>query len=417
MTLQDKQRPDSSYDVTVIGAGPAGTIAAALLKAAGLNVAVFERNAFPRFVIGESLLPICNDVLTEAKLFDRVQSQGYQVKTGAVFLRGEDVCEFDFSQQFTDGTTWTWQVPRADFDNVLADGVQAQGVPIFFEHRVTDVEVGASPQMSIAAADGTLTDVQSRFIVDASGYGRVLPRLLDLDSPSDQPTRRAIFTHVSGDKRPPGPDSGRIWAIIHRNDVWIWIIPFADGHTSVGIVAPRDFYESQPDDPEACLRAVIESNSNAKGRLADIDLLFEPISIDSYSIGVKQLFGEGYCIVGNATEFLDPIFSSGVALAMQSARQASKVIIQQFGGESVDWQRDYSDFMVRGIDTFRSFVNAWYDCTLHDIFFTPDVNPEFKSMICSALAGYVWDLDNPFVRNHDRKLRQLHSLVNAAAVG
>ena len=417
MTLPDKQRPDSSYDVSVIGAGPAGTIAAALLNAAGLNVAVFERSSFPRFVIGESLLPICNDVLTEAKLFDRVQSQGYQVKTGAVFLRGEDVCEFDFSQQFTDGTTWTWQVPRADFDDVLAKGIQAQGVPIFFEHGVIGVEVGAIPQLSIEAPDGTRTDVQSRFIVDASGYGRVLPRLLDLDAPSDQPTRRAIFTHVSGDKRPPGPNSGRIWAIIHQEDVWIWIIPFADGRTSVGVVAPRDFYDTQPGDPEACLRAVIESNSNANGRLSDIDLLFEPMSIESYSIGIKQLFGEGYCIVGNATEFLDPVFSSGVALAMQSASQASKVIIRQVNGETVDWQGEYADFMAQGIDTFRSFVNAWYDCTLHDIFFASDVNPDMKRMICSALAGYVWDLDNPFVRNHDRKLRQLRSLANAAAVG
>jgi flavin-dependent dehydrogenase len=416
MTLPDNQRPDSSYDVTVIGAGPAGTITAALLKTAGLNVAVFERSAFPRFVIGESLLPICNDVLTEAKLFDRVQSQGYQVKTGAVFLRGEDVCEFDFSQQFTDGTTWTWQVPRADFDNVLANGIQALGVPIFFEHGVTDVEVGASPQLSIEASDGTRTDVQSQFIVDASGYGRVLPRLLDLDSPSDQPTRRAIFTHVTGDKRPTGANSGRIWAIIHRDDVWIWIIPFADGRTSVGVVAPQDFYDTQPDDPETCFRAIIESNSDANGRLSDTDLLFEPLSIENYSIGIKQLFGEGYCIVGNATEFLDPIFSSGVALAMQSASQASKLIIRQFGGESVDWQAEYADFMARGIDTFRSFVNAWYDGTLHDIFFASDVNPEMKSMICSALAGYVWDLENPFVRNHDRKLRQLRSLVREAAV-
>ncbi len=272
MTLPDKQRPDSSYDVTVIGAGPAGTIAAALLNAAGLNVAVFERNSFPRFVIGESLLPICNDVLTEAKLFDRVQSQGYQVKSGAVFLRGEDVCEFDFSQQFSDGTTWTWQVPRADFDNILAEGVQAQGVPIFFQHGVIDVELGASPQLSIEAPDGARIEVRTRFIVDASGYGRVLPRLLDLDSPSDQSTRRAIFTHVTGDKRPSGENSGRIWAIIHRDDVWIWIIPFADGRTSVGVVAPQDFYDTQPDDAEACLRAVIESNRNTVGRLSDIDL-------------------------------------------------------------------------------------------------------------------------------------------------
>jgi flavin-dependent dehydrogenase len=368
-------------------------------------------------VIGESLLPICNDVLTDAKLFDRVHSQGYQVKTGAVFLRGEQVCEYDFNQQFTDGSTWTWQVPRAEFDNVLAEGVQAQGVPIFFEHNVADVETGREPSVSVESPDGTRTDIRSRFIVDASGYGRVLPRLLDLDLPSDQPCRRTIFTHVSGDNRPTGPDSGRIWVIIHKEEVWIWIIPFADGRTSVGVVAPPSFYEDLPDDPALCLRTIIASNPNAVGRLADIDLLFEPISIEKYSIGIKQLFGEGYCLVGNATEFLDPVFSSGVALAMQSARQASQVIIRQLSGETVDWQVQYADFMKQGIDTYCTFVNAWYDCTLHEIFFASDVNPEVKSMICSALAGYVWDLDNPFVRNHDRKLRQLLNIVNGTAAG
>jgi flavin-dependent dehydrogenase len=178
-------------------------------------------------------------------------------------------------------------------------------------------------------------------------------------------------------------------------------------------VAPPAFYDDLPDDPELCLRQIIESNPNARERLAEVDLNFAPVAIENYSIGIKQLFGEGYCIVGNATEFLDPVFSSGVALAMQSARQAAGVIIRQLGGETVDWQGDYADFMMRGIDTFRTFVNAWYDCTLHTIFFAENVNQEFKSMICSALAGYVWDLENPFVRNHDRKLQQLLSLVES----
>ena len=417
MTLQNNQHPGSSYDVTVIGAGPAGTIAAALLKAGGLDVAIFERTRFPRFVIGESLLPICNDVLADAKLFDRVRSQGYQIKTGAVFLRGEQVCEYDFSQQFTDGATWTWQVPRAEFDNVLAEGVQAQGVPIFFQHSVTDVEVGAAPRLSIEGPGGKSTDVRSRFIVDASGYGRVLPRLLDLDRPSDQRPRRALFAHVLGDRRPTGPNSGRIWIIIHQEDVWLWVIPFADGRTSVGVVAPPAFFDDLPDDPEACLRAIIKSNPNAADRLADFDLVFSPLSIESYSIGIKQMFGGGYCIVGNATEFLDPIFSSGVALAMQSARIASNVIIRQLNGETVIWQNEYADFMIRGIDTFRTFVDAWYDCTLHKVFFASDVNENFKRMICSALAGYVWDLNNPFVKNHDRKLRQLVSLIETSEAG
>jgi len=218
-----------NYDVVVIGAGPAGAISAALLNQAGLEVVVFERTRFPRFVIGESLLPICNDVLEKANLFDRINAKGYQVKTGAVFLRGEEICEYDFSDKFTDGASWTWQVPRDDFDNELIKGVQEQGVAVFFEHSVADVEIGESPRVTVENSEGDKVDITCRFVVDASGYGRVLPRLLDLDKPSAQANRKSVFTHVTGDKRPTGPNSGRIWIIVHEQDAWIWIIPFADG--------------------------------------------------------------------------------------------------------------------------------------------------------------------------------------------
>ncbi len=402
-----------NYDVVIIGAGPAGSISAALLNKAGFSVVVLERTQFPRFIIGESLLPICNDVLQEAGLFERVNAQGYQVKTGAVFLRGDEVCEYDFSEQFTDGATWTWQVPRAEFDSVLVEGIQEQGVPVFFEHSVVDVDIGDAPRVTVEMPDGTRKEVSCRFVVDASGYGRVLPRLLDLDRPSALANRKSLFTHVTGDKRPEGPDSGRIWIVVHEQNAWLWIIPFADGRTSFGVVAEPDFYDAFPADPEECLRAVIASDVNASGRLSAADLQFDPVSIEGYSIGIKQLFGDGYCLVGNTTEFLDPVFSSGVSLAVQSASRASNVIIRQLNGEAVDWKTEYSDFMSRGIETFRTFVDAWYDGSLQKIFFAPEINANVKRMICSALAGYVWDVDNPFVSNHDRKLSQLVRIIES----
>jgi len=405
----------SQYDVAVIGAGPAGTVTAALLEASGLDVAIFERSRFPRFSIGESLLPACNDILREAKLFDVVAAQGYQVKTGAVFIRGDERCEFDFANQFGGGTAWTWQVPRADFDQVLAEAVRDRGVPIFFERTVTGVEIGPAPRLTVRAADASCHQIGARFIVDASGFGRTLPRLLDLEVPSDQPVRQAMYTHVRGDRRPEGPNGGRIFVMIHRPDVWIWIIPFSDGRTSVGVVAPPEWFASLPSDPTTRLRAAIEVDAASHQRLAEAEFLFEPHSTIGYSSSATRLSGEGYCLVGNATEFLDPVFSSGVTLALASASLASGAIIRQLAGESVDWQSDYSDTMARGIDTFRTFVNAWYDGSFHEVCFAHSASDQLKAMICAALAGYVWDLENPFVRAPRRKLRQLLRIIRARA--
>jgi len=416
MTAHEKQPLKDRYDVVIIGAGPAGSISAALLGDAGFDVAVLERTRFPRFVIGESLLPVCNDILQEAGLFDRVNAQGYQVKTGAVFLRGAERCEYDFSDQFTRGSTWTWQVPRAHFDTVLVDGIRERGVPVFFEHEVADVVTGDAPCVSVADADGRRTDIACRFIVDASGYGRVLPRLLGLDQASAQSKRRSLFAHFKGETRPTGSDAGRIWIVVHELGAWLWVIPFSNGLTSFGAVASPEFYHQFPEDPNECLRAVIATDPNASSRLASAEPVFGPVSIEGYSVGVKQLFGDGYCLVGNATEFLDPVFSSGVSLALQSASRASNVLIRQLRGEDVDWQSEYADFMYIGIDTFRTFVNAWYDESLYKVFFAKTFNPELKRMVCSTLAGYVWDLDNPFVRNHGRKLSQLVRIIESSEV-
>jgi len=416
MTMPKNAQLKDHYDVVVIGGGPAGAISAALLNKAGLDVVVLERARFPRFVIGESLLPICNDVLQEAGLFERVNAQGYQVKNGAVFLRGGDRCEYDFSDQFTKGATWTWQVPRAEFDNVLIEGVQEQGVSVYFEHGVADVEIGDAPRVTVDTPEGQRRDIDCRFIVDASGYGRVLPRLLDLEKPSTQQKRKSLFGHFTGEKRPEGPDAGRIWIIVHELGAWLWVIPFSDGRTSFGAVASPEFYDQFPDDPEECLREIIRTDPNASSRLADAELQFGPVAIEGYSVGVRQLHGDGYCLVGNATEFLDPVFSSGVSLALQSASRASNIVVRQLNGEAVDWQTDYTEYMYRGIDTFRTFVDAWYDETLYKVFFTQQFNVDLKRMVCSTLAGYVWDLNNPFVKNHGRKLSQLVRIIESTEV-
>jgi len=245
-------------DVLIIGAGPAGSMAAALLHREGFRVLVVEKQHFPRFVIGESLLPHCMDLLEEAGLLECVERQKFMRKSGAVFLRGSDRCNFDFSAQFTEGWRYTFQVPRADFDKALADAVEARGVKVLYGSGVNAVSFGCpNIQTTLEKPDRSRETVTSRFVLDCSGYGRVLPRLLNLEEPSKFPAREALFTHVTGDRRPEGEEEGKIWACIHPGGAWIWIIPFSNGRTSVGAVGPADFFAGYPADPEERLRAII----------------------------------------------------------------------------------------------------------------------------------------------------------------
>lgn len=399
-------------DVLIIGAGPAGSSAAALLHREGFRLLVVEKQAFPRFVIGESMLPSTMNLLKEADLLGAVEAQSFMRKNGAVFLRGEETCNFDFSSQFTEGFKYTYQVPRADFDKALADAVAARGVEILYRHGVTAVKFEPTrAAATVATPEGETFEVRAKFILDCSGYGRVLPRLLDLERPSNFPVRESLFTHVTGDARPADREEGKIWICIHPQDAWIWIIPFSNGKTSVGVVARPEFFQQFPGDLDAQLRAILLSDPNAAKRLARMEFAMPAQRISGYACSVKQLYGERFALVGNATEFLDPVFSSGVSLAFASANRAAKVLTRQLRGETVDWQVDYADHVMLGINTFRAYVNAWYDDRLPQIFFAANKNPDIMRQVCSVLAGYVWDKSNPYVAQAERALALLAKIL------
>jgi flavin-dependent dehydrogenase len=400
-------------DVLVIGAGPAGTIAASILKQQGLNIKIVEKQQFPRFVIGESLLPRCMEHLDAAGLLDAVKAQGFQEKFGAKFVRGDEICDFNFSDQFTEGWNWTWQVPRAQFDKTLADEVERKGVPIDYKTGVTDIKFHNDHSITtVEHADGSKKEIEANFIVDASGYGRVIPRMFKLDEPSGFPVRKAFFAHIKDPRRPGGTDGNRITVVVHTKDIWIWIIPFSTGITSVGFVGTPEFFAKFNGTDEKAYRSMLATDATTADRFKDAELVMQPTVIEGYAITTKKLYGDGFVLTGNATEFLDPVFSSGVTFAMESGHTAAKLVARHLKGDgTVDWHNEYTSHMMQGINTFRSYVSGWYDGTLHDIFFARDIQETFKNQICSVLAGYVWDLNNPFVKKHDTALKALAKVI------
>lgn len=422
------------HDVIIIGAGPAGSIAGALLRRRGWNVLVLEGQRFPRFSIGESLLVHCLDFVEEAGMLPAVAAAGFQFKNGAAFIRGDEYGDIDFSEGFTPGRGSTYQVQRAAFDKLLADEAEKQGVEIRYEVRVTAVDLNAdSPRVRARDASGQEYYVAAKFILDASGFGRTLPKLLDLETPSTFPVRNALFTHVA-DHAPDGTfDRNKIQIVVHpqHRDVWYWLIPFSAGRCSLGVVARKEFFDSYSDSysgpPEQRRRSSASMRSRHSHLLCSMRTLVgeEPFlsrvlenavwdtparELGGYAANVKAMHGKGFALLGNAAEFLDPVFSSGVTIAMRSASMAAAVLDRELRGEVVDWSREFELPLRKGVDTFRAYVRAWYDGRFQDIMFAKTQPPDIRRMICSILAGYAWDETNPFVAEPARRLDMVAQL-------
>ena len=399
-------------DVLVIGAGPAGTVAASIINKAGYSVKIVEKLKFPRFVIGESLLPRCMDALTEAGFVDAVSERGFQKKFGAKFVKNGKVCDFTFEEQHTPGWTWTWQVPRAEFDLTLANTVEKMGVPVEYETTVTGIQFSGSDSVTtVEDINGNKKHIEARFIVDGSGYGRVIPKLFNLEKQSVLQPRKALFAHTNDIRRSMADEPNRITAVVHEKGVWIWIIPFSTGVTSVGFVGDHTFHDRFNGTPEEQFRAMLDSEPYTKERFKDVPFVFEPRKLEAWSATTDKFYGEGFVLTGNVTEFLDPIFSSGVTLATVSAQTAAKLVIRKLEGGAVDWEKEYMEPTMQGVNVFRSYVMAWYEGTLDTIFFSKNPDPLIKQQICSVLAGYVWDESNPYVKSHEDALKRLARLI------
>lgn len=401
-------------EILIIGAGPSGALAAALLRQQARTVLVIERELFPRFSIGESLLPQSMTYLEQAGMLQAVVEQGFQFKNGAAFMRDGQYTEFDFRDKYSPGWGSTYQVQRSVFDQVLANEAKRFGAEIRYRHEVTAVDLDhAHPVVTVQHPDGHSYQVQAQFILDASGFGRILPRLLKLETPSNFPVRGAIFTHIQ-DGMGSEFDRNKIRITVHPQhcDVWFWTIPFSAGRCSLGVVAETSFLEQYHGTDQERLQAIVAEDPSLH-KLLENALWDTPARhITGYSANVAALAGDGYALLGNAGEFLDPVFSSGVTIAFKSASLACAVLQRQFAGEAVDWQRDYSNPLKRGVDTFRAFVESWYAGGFQTIIFFPDQQPDIRRMISSILAGYAWDLTNPLVKETTRRLAALESLCS-----
>ncbi|MGO2158964.1 MAG: NAD(P)/FAD-dependent oxidoreductase [Vibrio toranzoniae] len=403
-----------STQVVIIGAGPSGSIAASLLHKKGIDVRVIEKSVFPRFSIGESLLPACMEVIEQAGMSEAVADANFQFKDGAAFRKNGVYTAFNFEDKFSAGPGTTFQVQRGAFDKVLADTAGAQGVTIDYQHELMGINFTEdSTILDVQVLDGERYQLEAQYVLDGSGFGRVLPKMLNLEEPSSLPPRKAIFTHINDHISEADTDleydRNKILISVHPTnpDVWYWLIPFSNGVSSFGVVGEPKFFESYPQDKIAAIKQLAMEEPGLAEILARAEYPNPAGEIGGYSANVKHLATDKYALLGNAGEFLDPVFSSGVTIAMKSAQFAVECVEKQLNGEKVDWERDYADPLMVGVNTFRTYVEGWYSGTLQDVIFYQDPNPKIKQMVCSILAGYAWDQTNPYVKDSKRRLTTL----------
>ena len=401
-------------DILVIGAGPAGSVAAALLATKGYGVQVVERVHFPRFSIGESLLAQSIEYLDQAGLLADVQAHGFQFKDGAAFHLNGVTTSIYFPDKSAPGPSTTFQVMRADFDHILAQGAAKKGANVSFGQEVIAFE---SDEISAAAIvrdeAGDVRRIEARFALDASGFGRTLSRLCNLETPSDFPVRRAVFGQVVDHISEPDFDRNKILVSINPTnpEIWYWLIPLKDGISSIGAVGPQAAVEAAGATEHERLWNLIREVPYKALVLKNAETYRPVATIIGYACNVTSLIGPSYALLGNAAEFLDPVFSSGVTIAFKSASLAASLIDRQFNGEAPDWQKEYAEELYVGIDTFRACVDAWYSGALQRIIFNrPSHMTEVTRMLTSVLAGYAWDRSNSFVKAPRRFMRVVDEL-------
>ena len=404
-------KPQPMVDVLVIGAGPAGAMAAALSRRYGLSVRVLEKTLFPRFSIGESMLPQSLVLLEQAGMLEAVEKAGFQYKDGAQIVRGERKVDFEFSMKTCAGHPHAYQVTRADFDHILINEAQRQGAEVRYQEEITAVDVsGAEALVTSRDARGRESIHCARFVFDASGFGRILPRLLDLDRPADFPVRASLFMHVEDHIVDADFDRNKIRVAVHpeHEDIWYWLIPFSGGRASIGVVAEDRVLQAYAGDVTQRFHALIAEEPGMRRMLRNAKPLWpEAREIRGYATAVSSLHGKNFALLGNAGKFLDPVFSSGVTIALKSAALAVPLAHRQLQGETVDWDAEFSEPLMLGVDTFKGYVETWYEGALQTIMFSDKRPPRVYELLCSVLAGYAWDTENPYVGKSGRRLRAL----------
>ena len=377
------------YDVIVVGGGPAGSTTAAFLAKAGRRVLLFEREAFPRFHVGESLLPATLPILDRLGVHATIAERGFQVKYGAAFHDQESGLEHTF--YFLKGKPWpsySYQVPRAEFDTILLEHATKLGVDVRQPATVESVAFDAEGVTTTVASHGQRATARGRFLVDASGRAGLLAAKVGRRERVPNLGKVALFAHFCGAWRAPARDEGNIRIYVFEHG-WFWWIPLAGDRTSVGCVMHARTVREWGETPEALYAEMIRRCRRVAEGLRGAAQVSQVHTEANFAYRNAPVVGDRFLAVGDAVAFVDPVFSGGVHIAMQSGELAARAVDQALADGRFEARRfaAYERRIRGGLRPFFKFIHKYYEPAFLELFLKPKSVFGMVDAVLSVLSG------------------------------
>jgi len=387
------------YDILVIGGGPVGTTAAALLSEKGYNVCLLEKTTHPRFHIGESLLPMNLPILKRLGVLEQIKEIGI-IKHGAEFNAFNPVTQqwqsetFYFDKAFNKEYLYAYEVRRNEFDSILFENCKNKGVTVKEKQKVTQVEFQSPGHVIVHhKAEGKEAEtLHGRYVIDASGRDSLLSRKMKLKQKNPHHQSSAIFGHFSNVERRTGKDEGNI-SIYWFEHGWFWLIPLNDGSMSVGAVCWPEYLKTLDGSTEAFLWKTIAMNDAVAERMKNAKSIGEIRATGNFAYTSKKMWGRDFMLLGDAFAFVDPVFSSGVYLGMSGAEQAAETIDRCFKepDKSTQYCNQMEKRLRKGIDEMCWFIYRFTSPVMKRLFMAPKDTLQIESAVVSMLAGDIFD--------------------------